>query len=91
MLPKRRVWGRFPATLSLARFFTLVGPNGAGKSTLLARMAGLTFGEGTVIFDGASLETWPAAKLAQHRAYLAQQQNPPIFNAGLAFPDAAST
>ena len=56
----------------------LVGPNGAGKSTLLARMAGLTFGEGTVIFDGASLEAWPAAKLAQHRAYLAQQQNPPF-------------
>ena len=56
----------------------LVGPNGAGKSTLLARMAGLTFGEGAVIFDGASLEAWPAAKLAQHRAYLAQQQNPPF-------------
>lgn len=56
----------------------LVGPNGAGKSTLLARMAGLTTGAGTITLDGCELATWPAAKLARHRAYLAQQQNPPF-------------
>ncbi|MTH46894.1 vitamin B12 ABC transporter ATP-binding protein BtuD [Intestinirhabdus alba] len=56
----------------------LVGPNGAGKSTLLARMAGLTVGPGRVAFAGTPLEKWPAAKLARHRAYLAQQQNPPF-------------
>ncbi|ATF49720.1 vitamin B12 ABC transporter ATP-binding protein BtuD [Citrobacter freundii] len=56
----------------------LVGPNGAGKSTLLARMAGLTTGEGTIVLGDVPLDDWPAAKLAQHRAYLAQQQPPPF-------------
>lgn len=56
----------------------LVGPNGAGKSTLLARMAGLTTGAGTIALAGTELASWPAAKLARHRAYLAQQQNPPF-------------
>lgn len=56
----------------------LVGPNGAGKSTLLARIAGLTFGPGEVEFAGTPLKRWPAAKLARHRAYLAQQQTPPF-------------
>ncbi|POT57577.1 vitamin B12 ABC transporter ATP-binding protein BtuD [Citrobacter amalonaticus] len=56
----------------------LVGPNGAGKSTLLARMAGLTSGEGSITLNGTRLEEWPAGKLARHRAYLAQQQNPPF-------------
>ncbi|HHE5697474.1 TPA: vitamin B12 ABC transporter ATP-binding protein BtuD [Citrobacter amalonaticus] len=56
----------------------LVGPNGAGKSTLLARMAGLTSGAGTITLAGTELASWPAAKLARYRAYLAQQQNPPF-------------
>lgn len=56
----------------------LVGPNGAGKSTLLARMAGLTSGEGAITFGDTALDAWPAVKLAQHRAYLAQQQTPPF-------------
>lgn len=56
----------------------LVGPNGAGKSTLLARMAGLTTGPGRIYFSGSVLESWSATKLALHRAYLAQQQNPPF-------------
>lgn len=56
----------------------LVGPNGAGKSTLLARMAGLTSGAGAITLDGTDLASWPAARLARHRAYLAQQQNPPF-------------
>lgn len=56
----------------------LVGPNGAGKSTLLARMAGLTSGAGAITLGGTDLASWPAARLARHRAYLAQQQNPPF-------------
>lgn len=56
----------------------LVGPNGAGKSTLLARMAGLSRGKGDIVFNGQSLETWPAAQLARHRAYLSQHQAPPF-------------
>ncbi|MCU6671265.1 vitamin B12 ABC transporter ATP-binding protein BtuD [Enterobacteriaceae bacterium H4N4] len=56
----------------------LVGPNGAGKSTLLARMAGLTVGEGEVVFHGQPLAAWTSASLACRRAYLAQQQTPPF-------------
>ena len=56
----------------------LVGPNGAGKSTLLTRMAGLSRGKGDIVFNGQSLETWPAAQLARHRAYLSQHQAPPF-------------
>ncbi len=41
-------------------------------------MAGLTSGEGSIRFGGAPLEAWATATLAQHRAYLAQQQNPPF-------------
>lgn len=70
--------GPLSGSIKAGEILHLVGPNGAGKSTLLARMAGLTSGAGTVVFGGTALESWPAAKLAQHRAYLAQQQNPPF-------------
>lgn len=69
--------GPLSGEIKAGEILHLVGPNGAGKSTLLARMAGLTTGEGAsplVIHLG----DWPAAKLAQYRAYLAQQQNPPL-------------
>lgn len=70
--------GPLSAEIRAGEILHLVGPNGAGKSTLLARMAGLTTGDGRVDFAGVSLRQWPAAKLARHRAYLAQQQNPPF-------------
>ncbi|WP_260864608.1 vitamin B12 ABC transporter ATP-binding protein BtuD [Citrobacter sp. Marseille-Q6884] len=70
--------GPLSGEVSAGEILHLVGPNGAGKSTLLARMAGLTSGEGTILFGDTELDAWPAAKLAQHRAYLAQQQNPPF-------------
>lgn len=70
--------GPLSGEVSAGEILHLVGPNGAGKSTLLARMAGLTSGEGSIRFGGAPLEAWATATLAQHRAYLAQQQNPPF-------------
>jgi len=70
--------GPLSAEVRAGEILHLVGPNGAGKSTLLARMAGLTRGEGTVTFTGTALESWPASGLARHRAFLAQQQNPPF-------------
>lgn len=70
--------GPLSGEVSAGEILHLVGPNGAGKSTLLARMAGLTSGEGSIRFGGAPLEEWATATLAQHRAYIAQQQNPPF-------------
>lgn len=69
-----------PITASVGRgeILHLVGPNGAGKSTLLARIAGLSSGQGSVLFNARYLTQWPASQLAQHRAYLAQQQTPPF-------------
>lgn len=69
-----------PVTASVGRgeMLHLVGPNGAGKSTLLARLAGLADGQGEVLLHNRPLAQWPALALAQHRAYLAQQQTPPF-------------
>ncbi|WLI77155.1 vitamin B12 ABC transporter ATP-binding protein BtuD [Kosakonia sp. H02] len=69
-----------PVTASVTRgeLLHLVGPNGAGKSTLLTRIAGLSSGQGEVLFNGQALSQWQAPQLAQHRAYLAQQQMPPF-------------
>lgn len=66
------------ASVGRGEILHLVGPNGAGKSTLLARIAGLSGGDGKVLLNARSLEAWSALELAQHRAYLAQQQNPPF-------------
>lgn len=68
----------FYAQVQRGEIIHLVGPNGAGKSTLLLRMAGLSSGMGSILFNGRPLEQWPAAELAQHRAYLSQQQMPPF-------------
>lgn len=68
----------FSATVGRGEIVHLVGPNGAGKSTLLARMAGLSGGEGTIIFADQPLEAWSAHALARHRAYLSQHQLPPF-------------
>ena len=63
--------GPLSGEIKAGEILHLVGPNGAGKSTLLARMAGLTNGEGSITFGDMPLEEWPAARLAQYRAYLA--------------------
>ncbi|UDJ80465.1 vitamin B12 ABC transporter ATP-binding protein BtuD [Kosakonia oryzae] len=70
--------GPITASVDRAAIVHLVGPNGAGKSTLLSRLAGLSGGQGEVLLNNRPLEQWPAQALAQHRAYLAQQQTPPF-------------
>lgn len=70
--------GPLSACVAAGEILHLVGPNGAGKSTLLTRMAGLSQGQGDVIFNGSPLPEWPAAMLARHRALLVQQQLPPF-------------
>lgn len=70
--------GPVTALVDKAQMLHLVGPNGAGKSTLLARIAGLTRGKGCVQLNDRLLDEWHAPQLAQHRAYLAQQQTPPF-------------
>ena len=66
------------AEISAGEILHLVGPNGAGKSTLLTRLAGLSNGEGSVLFNDRRLDAWPAAALAHRRAWLTQQQMPPF-------------
>ncbi len=70
--------GPITATVGRAEILHLVGPNGAGKSTLLTRLAGLSDGQGVVSLNNRPLDQWPSLALAQHRAYLAQQQTPPF-------------
>lgn len=70
--------GPLSASVESGEILHLVGPNGAGKSTLLTRMAGLSYGQGEVIFNDSPLSDWPAATLARHRALLVQQQVPPF-------------
>ncbi len=50
----------------------LVGPNGAGKTTLLKAVAGLLPHDGTVTWDGASLDRASHKTRARHLAYLPQ-------------------
>ncbi len=53
----------------------LVGPNGAGKSTLMRALAGLVpLAAGTVLLDGANVQTMAAAERGRHLAYLPQQR-----------------
>lgn len=66
------------ASVKRAEVLHLVGPNGAGKSTLLARLAGMSSGQGEVLFNAQPLDSWQAPRLARHRAYLAQHQMPPF-------------
>ncbi|MGQ0464067.1 MAG: heme ABC transporter ATP-binding protein [Sporichthyaceae bacterium] len=51
----------------------LVGPNGAGKSTLLAAMTGDVPAGGTVLIDGAPLNSWTQRELALRRGVLSQR------------------
>ena len=66
------------AAIRAGEILHLVGPNGAGKSTLLARMAGLTFGPGSITLLDSPLSDWSAVALAHRRSYLVQQQVPPF-------------
>ena len=55
----------------------LVGPNGAGKSTLLKAIGGfLPFTQGSITFDGQSIQSLSNQDLAKCLAYM--EQDPPI-------------
>lgn len=43
-------------------FLVVLGPNGSGKTTLLNTIAGLTEYHGRIMFDGASVDRFPANK-----------------------------
>ena len=59
--------------LTTGRLTVVVGPNGAGKSTLLKLLAGeIRPSSGDVFYDGASIRTLPAWRLACMRAVMAQ-------------------
>lgn len=61
------------ASMQAGRFTAILGPNGAGKSSLLSILVGLrTAPAGRVVFKGRTLQQWPAAVLAQHMAFMAQ-------------------
>lgn len=46
---------------------SIIGPNGAGKSTLFGTIAGEHRATaGTIQFEGRSVTSWPAARLARH-------------------------
>lgn len=61
------------ASVQAGRFTAILGPNGAGKSSLMSILVGLrTAPEGRVVFKGRALQQWPAAVLAQHMAFMAQ-------------------
>ncbi|RPH20435.1 vitamin B12 ABC transporter ATP-binding protein BtuD [Buttiauxella warmboldiae] len=70
--------GPISAAVQAGELVHLVGPNGAGKSTLLTRAAGLSSGDGQILFAGSNLNDWQPTQLARHRAYLTQQQLAPF-------------
>ncbi len=70
--------GPISAAVKPGELIHLVGPNGAGKSTLLTRMAGLSAGQGSLLFNQQPLDDWLPARLSRHRAWLSQQQLPPF-------------
>lgn len=70
--------GPITASVKPGELVHLVGPNGAGKSTLITRLAGLSSGEGDIVFKEQPLAEWSPLELSRSRAYLAQQQLPPF-------------
>ncbi|WP_287916317.1 heme ABC transporter ATP-binding protein [Comamonas sp.] len=61
------------ASVQSGRFTAILGPNGAGKSSLMSILVGLRKPlAGRVVFKGRALQQWPAAVLAQHMAFMAQ-------------------
>lgn len=52
----------------------VIGPSGAGKSTLASAVTGMWLpATGSIRLDGATLDQYPAATLAQHIGYLPQR------------------
>lgn len=60
-------------TLTGGTTMAVIGPSGGGKSTLVRALAGiLPPRTGTIRLDGATLDQWPADRLAPHLGYLPQ-------------------
>ena len=57
------------------RWTCVVGPNGCGKSTLLKALSGLIDYKGQVLMADLSLSQWHSKNLAQHRAWLGQDES----------------
>jgi iron complex transport system ATP-binding protein len=59
--------------------WVVIGPNGAGKSSLLAAIAGVfPSAAGEVRIDGRAIAAWPAAALADRRAWSPQFWSDPF-------------
>ncbi len=57
----------------------VLGPNGCGKTTLVKAILGLgDLYAGKITLDGSDVTQWPAERLAQHVAYVAQRHNQPF-------------
>lgn len=79
-LAGRTLIDQISVTLKPGEMVALIGPNGAGKSTLMRLLTGyLPPSAGDCRLHGASLNQWPAQRLAQQRAVMRQQSS-------LAFP-----
>lgn len=59
-------------SLRVGEMVGLIGPNGAGKTTLMRALLGLVESEGTIEFDGDSVEQMDPKTRGRRFAYLAQ-------------------
>ena len=80
--PGRTVLEDITLSFSPGRVLILLGPNGSGKSTLLRTVLGLLPKTGgSILLDGAPLESLSARQVAQKAAYLAQSRTVPNITA----------
>ena len=80
--PGRTVLEDITLSFSPGRVLILLGPNGSGKTTLLRTVLGLLPKTGgSILLDGAPLESLSARQVAQKAAYLAQSRTVPNITA----------
>lgn len=70
----RWIWRRLDLHVGPGERVALVGPSGSGKTLLLRTLAGLDpLDEGTVTFEGRSLESWNVPRYRASVTYLPQR------------------